>query len=226
VATEEVHDTLLLSIDRPLDSWVLDSGASFHTTLIREVLENYVVGDFGKVYLADGTALDVVGTGNVRIRVHSDSVWKLQKVRHILELKKNLISVGQLGDEGHSIHFPSGKWKVSKGAMILAHGYKTGTLYMTMNNRDTLVVADNGTDSKLWHLRLGHMSKKGMMVYLSKGKLLELKSIESDLCGGCILGMHKKVSFTKVGRASKPKKLELVDTDLWGPALMASLGGL
>jgi hypothetical protein len=109
VATEEVHDTLLLSIDSPLDSWVLDSGASFHTTLIREVLKNYVVGDFGKVYLVDGTALDVVGIGNVRIRVHSDSVWKLQKVRHILELKKNLISVGQLGDEGHSIHFPSGK---------------------------------------------------------------------------------------------------------------------
>jgi hypothetical protein len=110
--------------------------------------------------------------------------------------------------------------------MILAHGYKTGTLYMTMNNRDTIVVADNGIDSKLWHLRLGHMRKKRMMVYLSKGKLLELKSIESDLCEGCILGMHKKVSFTTVSRAPKTKKLELVDTDLWGPALMASLGGL
>jgi hypothetical protein len=114
VATEEVHDALLLYIDSPLDSWVLDSGASFHTTTIREVLKNYVVGDFGKVYLVDRTALDVMGTGDVRIRVHSDSVWKLQKVRHIPELKKNLISVGQLDDEGHSIHFHGGKWKVSK----------------------------------------------------------------------------------------------------------------
>ena len=30
--TEEVHDALLLVIHSPLDDWVLDSGASFHTT--------------------------------------------------------------------------------------------------------------------------------------------------------------------------------------------------
>ena len=33
------------------------------------------------------------------------------------------------------------------------------------------------------------------------------------------------MSFTKVGRALKPKKLELVHTDLWGPSPMESLGG-
>ena len=30
--TEEVQDALLLAVDSPLDDWVLDSGASFHTT--------------------------------------------------------------------------------------------------------------------------------------------------------------------------------------------------
>jgi hypothetical protein len=108
-----VHDALLLSVDSPLDYWVLDSGASFHTTPIRKVLENYVAGDF-KVYRVDRTALDVVGQGDVHIRVHTDLVWKLQKVRHIPELKKDLISMGQLDDEGHSIHFHGRKWKVSK----------------------------------------------------------------------------------------------------------------
>jgi hypothetical protein len=102
---------------------------------------------------------------------------------------------------------------VSKGARILAHGYKTGILYMTTNNRDTIAIADKGADSKLWHLRLGHMSEKGMKVLLSKGKLSELKSVESDLCEGCILGKQKKMSFAKVG-ASKPKNLELVHTNL------------
>ena len=133
VAIEEVHDALLLSVDNPIDSWILDSGASFHTIPIHEILENYMAGNVKRVYLADGTALDVVGTDDVCIRVHSDSLWKLQKVRHIPELKKNMILVGQLDDEGHSIHFHSGKWKVSKGARILAHGYTTGTLYMTID---------------------------------------------------------------------------------------------
>ena len=133
--------------------------------------------------------------------------------------------MGQLDDEGHSIHFHGGKWKVSKRAIILAHGHKTGILYMTTNSRDTIVVADTGADSKLWHLRLGHMSEKGMKVILSKGKLLELKSIESDLCEDCILRKQKKVSFAKVGRAWKPGKLELVHPNLWGLAPVASLRG-
>ena len=49
------------------------------------------------------------------------------KVQHILDLKRNLISVGQLDDEGHAILFVGGTWKVTKGAMVLGRGKKTGT---------------------------------------------------------------------------------------------------
>ena len=65
VVTEEVQDALLLTVDSPLDNWVLDSGASFHITPHREIIQNYVADDFGKVYLADGATLDVVGIGEV-----------------------------------------------------------------------------------------------------------------------------------------------------------------
>ena len=129
--TEEVQDALLLAVDSPLDDWILDSGASFHTTPHREIIQNYVAGDFGKVYLADGPALDVVGMGEVRILLPNGSVWLLEKVRHIPDLRRNLISVGQLDDEGHAILFAGGTWKVTKGARVLAHGKKTDTLYMT-----------------------------------------------------------------------------------------------
>ena len=65
-----------------------------------------------------------------------------------------------------------------------------------------------------------------MKMLLSKGKLPELKSIDFDMCESCILGKHKKVSFLKACRTPKVEKLELVHTDLWGPSLVASLGGL
>lgn len=149
MVTKEVQDALLLSIDSPLDSWVLDLGASFHTIVIREILEKYVAGDLGKVYLVDESALEIVGMGDVRIRVQSDLVWKQQKVMHVPELKKNLISKGQLDDEGYSINFHGGKWKISIATGILAQGYKTGTLYMTTNIRDTVVVVDASVNSKL-----------------------------------------------------------------------------
>jgi hypothetical protein len=120
--TEDVYDALLLSVDNPLKSWVLDLRASFHTTTVHEILENNVAGDFKKVYFADGSALDIVGMGDVRFRVYSDLVWKLQEVRHVPKLVKNMISVGQLDHEGHSINFHISKWKEANiGANILAH---------------------------------------------------------------------------------------------------------
>ena len=53
---------------------------SFHTTPHREIIQSYVVGNFGKVYLADGSALDVVGMGDVWILLLNGSVWLLEKV--------------------------------------------------------------------------------------------------------------------------------------------------
>ena len=60
------------------------------------------------MYLADVSALDVVGMGDVWILLPTESVWLLEKVRHIPDLRRNLISVGQLNDEGHAILFVGG----------------------------------------------------------------------------------------------------------------------
>ncbi|RVX13352.1 Retrovirus-related Pol polyprotein from transposon TNT 1-94 [Vitis vinifera] len=183
--------------------------------------------DFANVVTEEayGSALNVVGLGNVRISLPNESVWLLEKVRHILDLMRNLISVGQLDDEEHAILFVGGTWKVTKGARVLARRKKIGTLYMTSCPRDTIAIADASTDTSLWHHRLGHMSEKWMKMLLSKGKLPELKSIDFDMCESCILGKQKKVSFLKTGRTPKAEKLELVHTDLWGPYLVTSLGG-
>ena len=109
----------------------MDSGALFHTTPHREIIQNYAASDFGKMYLVDSSALNVVGLGDIRILLPNGSAWLLEKVRHIPNLRMNLIFVGQLDDEGHAILFVGGTWKVTKGAKVLARGKKTGTLYMT-----------------------------------------------------------------------------------------------
>ena len=73
----------------------------------------------------------------------------------------------------------------------MARGKKTSTLYMTSSPRDTIIVVEASTDTNLWHRKLGHMSEKGMKMLLSKGKLLELKSIDFDMCESRILGKQK-----------------------------------
>ena len=56
------------------DSWVLDLGASFYTTSQHDLLENYVVGNHGKVHLAYGEPLDIIGIGDVKLKVPNGSV--------------------------------------------------------------------------------------------------------------------------------------------------------
>ncbi|KAE8659940.1 hypothetical protein F3Y22_tig00116959pilonHSYRG00039 [Hibiscus syriacus] len=79
--------------------------ASFHSTPCQEIMENYVSGDFGKVHLADDETLKIVGKGDIRLKLPNQTTWKLTGVRHILGLKRNLISVGQLDGEGYSTTF-------------------------------------------------------------------------------------------------------------------------
>ena len=42
----------------------------------------------------------------------------------------------------------------------MAHGKKTGTLYITSSPKGTIAVAEANTDASLWHRKLGHMSGK------------------------------------------------------------------
>ena len=223
--TEEAGDAMILSVNSPIESWILDSGASFHSTPCREIMENYVSGDYGKVHLADDETLNIMGKGDVRVKLPNGTTWKLQGVRYIPGLKRNLISVGQLDGEGYCTTFSDCEWKITKGALVIARGKKTGTLYVTSNLENIIATVDSGGKSNLWHQRLGHMSEKGMKTLLSNGKLPDLKSVDVGLCEDCIFGKQKKVSFAKIGKTPKAEKLELVHTDVWGPSPVQSLAG-
>ncbi|KAE8713932.1 Detected protein of unknown function [Hibiscus syriacus] len=199
--------------------------ASFHSTPCQEIMENYVSGDFGKVHLTDDETLKIVGKGDIRLKLPNQTTWKLTGVRHIPGLKRNLISVGQLDGEGYSTTFSGCEWKITKGALVIARGKKTGTLYVTSNLENIIAVADVDGKSNLWHERLGHMSEKGMKILLSKGKLSDLKNVDVGLCEDCIFGKQKKVSFAKIGKTPKAERLELVHIDVWGPSPVSSLAG-
>ena len=93
-APEERHDVLLLSDDNPIDSWVLDFTTLFHTTTYHDIMENYVAGNYRKVYLIDGEPLDIVGMDQMHLKMLNRFVWKIRKVRYVSNLMCNLISIG------------------------------------------------------------------------------------------------------------------------------------
>ncbi|KAE8698301.1 hypothetical protein F3Y22_tig00110599pilonHSYRG00009 [Hibiscus syriacus] len=177
--TEETGDAMILSVNSLIESWILDSGASFHSALCREIMENYISGDFGKVHLADDETLKIVGKGDIRLKLPNQTT---------------LILKGDVNG------------RLPKGALIIARGKKTGTLYITSNLENIIAVADADGKSNLWHQRLGHMSEKGMKTLLSKGKLPDLKNVDVGLCEDCIFGKQKKVSFTKIDKTPKAER--------------------
>ena len=186
--TEKIHNVLLLSIDNSIDCWVLDSGALFHTTTYSKFMENYAFGNYVKMYLVDDEPLDIVSVGDIRLKMSNNYLWKIHKVRHVLKLMCNLISVGQFDDEGHNVTFSSSVWKVTKCAMVVARGNNIRTMCMTSNCLDMVYVVDSNANSDSCHCRLRHMSEKGMKVLISNGKLLGLKFVEHKLHGDCIFG--------------------------------------
>lgn len=50
-------------------------------------MQSYFASYFGKMYTVDSEALDVAGVGDVCITLLNGTIWTLQQVRHILNLK-------------------------------------------------------------------------------------------------------------------------------------------
>ena len=134
-------------IDSLIDSWVLDLGATFYTTTHWEIMENYVSRNDGNVNLEDDELVDIVGIGDICLKMSNGSMWKIHKVRLVPKLMCNLILVGQLDNEGHNVIFIGAACEVMKGSMVFAQGNKIGTLYMTSSYRDMIFVIDSNTNS-------------------------------------------------------------------------------
>ena len=177
ISEDSLQDALILSLDST-ESWIVDSGASFHASPNKSVMQNFIQMDLGKVYLGDDEACSIDGKGDVDIKLSNGSIWKLKDVRYVPSLRRTLISVSQLACTGHVTTFTGDSWKITKGALVVARGKLEGTLYSLNNVTDAVAVAKTELDVNLWHHRLGHMSEKGMRSLCAKGKLSGLKSVD------------------------------------------------
>ena len=106
----------------------------------------------------------------------------MKEVNHVLNLRKNLISIGQLGSEGCITTFTDKTWKVTKGALVIAKGEKVSTLYLCNGNVYFSISSTSmGEDIALWHHSLGNMNEKGMQILQSIKLLPGLKQVDGIL---------------------------------------------
>ncbi|GJV47020.1 hypothetical protein Tco_1437232 [Tanacetum coccineum] len=100
MAARDSGDTLVCCVENMVGDRIMDYGASFHATYCIEELERFKLRS-GKVRLADDKTLDIASIGDVVLKTSFGTSWTLKDVRYTLGLKRRLISVGWLDEEGY-----------------------------------------------------------------------------------------------------------------------------
>ncbi|CAA0839882.1 Unknown protein [Striga hermonthica] len=130
VATATSADLVIVYDDGDINlvssdsSWLGDSGAAVYVTPKREFFSTYTVGDFGYLRMGNNGMAKVIGKGDICLKMTNGSTVLLRDVRHAPDVRLNLISIGRLDDDGYGNNFVDGKWKISKGSLILTKGTK------------------------------------------------------------------------------------------------------
>lgn len=97
--------------------------------------------------------------------------------------------------------FVNNTWKISKASMTVAHGVKSGSLYMlhVSSVKHHVLNVTEQPSASLWHRRLGHMSKKGMKILSRSGYLPGFLFQDFEFCEHCVFGKQTQVAHRKRG---------------------------
>ena len=133
--------------------------------------------DGGVVLMGNNAQCKAVGTGTIRIKMHDGMIRTLTNVRHVPNLKRNLISLGTFESLGCKYTIEGGVLKVSKGALVLMKANRSKSLYVLQGSTVTGSAAASSSMSDsdvttLWHMCLAHMSDKGMAILSKRGLLI------------------------------------------------------
>ena len=197
----------------------MDSGCSYHSSPRKDYFETLELKPARVVLLGDNYPCKVQGIGTVRLKMFDNREYLLKNVRYIPELKRNLISINMFDDLGYSTRILNGVLKISNGSLIIAKGNKNKSNGLFILEGSTIVghasVASNTLidKTKLWHLRLGHVSERGLHE-LEKQNLLGGDKLDKlEFCDHCVLGKSHRISFgTGIHVSSRP--FEYVHSDL------------
>ncbi|KAH9782310.1 hypothetical protein KPL71_008845 [Citrus sinensis] len=223
VVEEEGYESAGVLIASDVDQkgkWVLDSGCSFHMCPFKHHFSEYQEYDGGRVMMGNNAICRVIRIWVIKLKLHDNSILELKQVRHVPDLKRNLISLGMLDQIGCVVKVEQGIMSVVKGSLVLLKGIRKNGLYVLEGTTVTGMVSVSSSSSvdktRLWHLRLGHMSLRGFKE-LSKQGLLGSDTIgEMMFCEDCVLGKSTRTSFKSSVHTTR-SILDYIHSNLWGP---------
>ncbi|KAF8399498.1 hypothetical protein HHK36_015364 [Tetracentron sinense] len=223
------------------DSWFLDSGATHHLTQSSANLINSTpYSGLDQVTVGNGKQLSISAVGSQILDSNSVS-FSLKKVFYVPYLSNNLISVAQFcADNNSVIEFHPNCFFVKDRTTkrVLAQGKLENGLYKfpvtsTANKQSDCSSIFNNTSVsafhshvdtiELWHSRVGHASSE-IVHRILKDCNVSVRNNTDHLCSSCQYAKSHRLPYqVSTSRAASP--LDLVYTDIWGPAPLLSTSG-
>jgi hypothetical protein len=197
--------------------------------------------------VANGVRADAEAIGVLTLDLSNGSKLILNNVLYVPSLSRNLISVSCLADDGYDCHFGKELCEIQFNNKCVGLSFRRDKLYMlsmhenvnvvcndrdivcnsesssSMNGKNKCKRCDSEMSVKLWHCRLGHISRGRIERLIKENILHPLDFSDVEYCIDCIKG--KYVKQIKKGAKRSVGVLEIVHTDICGPFPIKSVDG-
>lgn len=213
----EANDTTETSI------WYLDNGASNHMSGQRSKFMELDEQVTGAVRFGDVSTVKIHGKGSVQFTTNDGHECILKEVYFIPTLRNNIVSLGQLSENGHKIVMKDDYLWIYNAAnkLVLKVRKSANRLYkvITKESKEVCMLTKAEENAWLWHLRLGHVNFKSLSL-MSKGNMArglpDLVQLR-ELCEGCLLSKQTRRPFPSQTDFLAKERLDLIHGDICGP---------
>nr|GEU43594.1 hypothetical protein [Tanacetum cinerariifolium] len=170
--------------------WFLDSGCSNHMCGNKERFVDLDQSFSNTVKLGNNTRMTVEGKGNIKL-VLNGATYVIRDVYYVPELKNNLLSS-----------------RMSTNRMYPLSEDANET---TEQKTDECMYSSDDDITKLWHERLGHISKTGMKTLQHKRMVRDLPEfiVDTSVWEDCMIGKQTKEAIPKSSSWRAREILEL-----------------
>lgn len=221
----------LTAADHDDDTWFLDTGASNHMTGRRDVFADLDTSIGGTVKFGDGSVVEIKGRGTILFACGNGDHRALTDAYYIPRLRSNIVSLGQLDENGCHVDIRYGILKLfDRQQRLLARVPRArNRLYVVALDiaKPVCLAAVHTDDSWRWHARYGHLNFNVLRKLARLGMVRGLPRIEhvEQLCDGCLVGKQRRASFPLQAKRRAEGLLDLVHGDLCGPISPATPAG-
>jgi transposase InsO family protein len=224
------------------ETWLTDTGATDHLTAnLNNLTVQTPYKGSDQVAVGNGQSIPInnIGNGQLCTKFYN---FRLHNLLHSSKISSNLLSVHKLcTDNNCSCYFDSNKFLIQDlpSGKVLYKGLSRNGLYPIHTHPHSSASTPSVTVSpsvsaflssknkwQLWHQRLGHPSDRVLvssLPSLSSCMSVRNKHVQHH-CKHCLIGKMHKLPFVH-SQFQSTQPLELIHSDVWGPAPVNSSTG-